>query len=173
MRITSTKIDDKVDEFLNVLANDVQQIQRNIAWLDELRSLVIKHDDVALQRLIETIQSQARCYKDNELERQTLREELAILLDCDSGKMTLSRLEVELSGRKKTQAIEMKAKLQALVKELKEEQLSTTMFLSDCSRFNGLLLKNVLEFGNTKGITYSPSGSTERNANTGFVNIQF
>jgi len=141
--------------------------------LDELRGLVIKHDDVALQKLLETIQSQASFYKDNELKRQSLREKLAILLDCNSGKMTLSRLEVELSGEKKAQVAEMKAKLQALVKELKQEQLSTTMFLSDCSRFNSLLLENVFELGSAKQITYSPSGFAERNTNTGFVNIQF
>jgi hypothetical protein len=169
----TSKIDDKIDEFLNVLANDVQQLQRNVSWLDELRSLVIKRDDVTLQKLLETIQSQASSYKDNELKRQSLREELAILFDCDSGKMTLSMLEVELSGVKKTQVTEMKAKLQVLVKELKEEQLKTTMLLSDCSRFNSLLLKNVLELGSAKGMTYSPSGFAEQNVDTGFVNMQF
>jgi len=173
MRIMTNKIDDKIDEFLNVLTNDARQLQRNISWLDELRGLVIKHDDVALQNLLETIQSQASCCKGNELKRQILQKELAILFDCDSGKMTLSRLEVELSGGKKIQVAQMKAKLQALVKELKEEQLSTTMFLSDCSRFNSLLLKNVLELGSAKGIIYSPSGFAEQNANTGFVNMQF
>ena len=173
MRIMDTTIEDKVDEFLNVLDRDVQQLQRNLSWLDEMRALVIKHDDLALQELLESVQSQAGSYKDNEFKRQSLREELAILFNCDATKITLSGLELELSGGKKTQIAQMKAKLQTLTKEFREEQLRTTMLLSDCSRFNSLLLENVLELGGTREITYNHSGFAERNRDTGFVNIQF
>lgn len=173
MKITANRIEDKVDEFLNVLTRDVRRLQMTLSWLDEMRGFVIKHDDVALQKLLETIQSQAGSFNDNELKREFLRKELAILLDRDPGKITLSALELELFGEKKAQVTRMKAQLQALVEELKQEHLKTTMLLSDCSRFNRLLLENVFELGSTREITYSPSGFAERNSETGFVNMQF
>lgn len=173
MRISTITIEDKVNEFLKVLAMDAQQLQATLTWLNEMRGLVIKHDDLALQKLLETVQAQASRSKNNELKRQRLRGELAIFFDCDSNKMTLTRLELELSGEQKAQVAQVKLKLQELVKELKDEHLKTTMLLSDCSRFNSLLLENVLEFSSSREITYSPNGFAERHSNAGFVNLQF
>jgi hypothetical protein len=86
--------------------------------------------------------------------------------------MTLSRLEAELSGEKKAEVIRRKIKLQTLAEELKKEHLSTTMLLSDCARFNSMLLTSVLELGQVGTITYGPRGSAERQINSAFVNLQ-
>ncbi len=87
--------------------------------------------------------------------------------------MTLSRLEAELPGEKKAEVAEIRKTLQILTKEFRKEHLSTTMLLSDCARFNSVLLRNVLEFAQTGTITYSSSGSCERQTNSTFVNLQF
>lgn len=87
--------------------------------------------------------------------------------------MTLSRLQTELSGEKKTQVAERKIELQALIGKLKKEHAGTMMLLSDCARFNSMLLKSIFQLGATGEITYSPQGSVQRQVNTAFVDSRF
>ena len=178
MKIAASEIEDKVDELLVVLDRDIRHIQENLLMLNELRSLVIKQDEVSLQKLLESIQSETNSYKDNELKRQSLREELETAFSCsiEQGIIVggfLSRLEAELTGEKKIEVADRKTKLRVLAEKLKREHLSTAMLLSDCSRFNSMLLKNILELGQAGTITYSPKGSAERQTNQAFVNLQF
>ena len=173
MKTAAIEIEDKIEQLLVVLDRDIRHIQENISILNQLRHLVIKRDDVSLRKLLESIQYGSNGYQDNELKRQSLREELAIVLDCSFEQMTLSRLEAELSGEKKAEIAERKTKLQALAAELKKEHLSTTMLLSDCARLNSVFLKSILEFGQVGTVTYSPKGSAERQTNPAFVNLQF
>jgi len=173
MKHAMTKIENKIDQLLLVLDKDIQNITENLSRLNELRSLVVKRDEVSLHKLLESIKSESGSYKENELKRQSLREELAIASNCSLKQMTLSRLEAELSGEKKADVTERKMKLQTLAKKLKKEHLSTTMLLSDCARFNSVLLNSVLEFGQARTITYSPKGFASRQTNSAFVNLQF
>jgi len=173
MKTVVVEIEDKVDELLGVLERDVQHIQESLSRLSELRSLVVKRDDASLHKLLESIKSESNSYKDNELKRRLLREELATALDCSFKQMTLSRLEDELSGEKKAEVAERKTKLQTLAKKLKKEHLSTAMLLSDCARFNSVLLTSVLELAQAGTITYNPRGFAERQTNSAFVNLQF
>jgi len=156
-----------------ILDEDIRHIRGNLSRLNELRSLVVKRDDTSLRKLLESIQYDSNSYKDNELKRRLLLKELATAFDCGFEQMTLSRLEVELSGEKKAEVTERKRELQTLAEKLKKEHLSTAMLLSDCARFNSALLRSVLELGQAGTITYSPNGSAERQANSAFVDLQF
>jgi len=173
MKIAVIEIEDKIDQLLTVLDNDIRHIMENLSRLNELRSLVVKRDDASLHKLLETIRSGSNTYRENGLKRQSLREELAIAANCSLKQMTLSRLEAELSGEKKAEVAERRVKLQTLAEKLKKEHLSTTILLSDCARFNSVLLKSVLEFRQAGAITYNPKGFTDRQANSAFVNLQF
>ena len=173
MKTATIEIESKVDQLVGVLDEDIRYIQENLSRLNELRSLVVKRDDTSLRKLLESIQSDLNSYKDNELKRRLLRKELAIAFECGFEQMTLSRLEVELSGEQKAEVAERKSKLQTLAEKLKKEHLSTAMLLSDCARFNSVLLKSILELGQAGTITYSPKGSAERQTNPAFVNLQF
>ena len=172
MKAATIEIEDKVNELLFALDGDIQYLRENLSRLNELRSQVVKRDEVSMRRLLETIKSESNSYKDNELKRQSLKEKLAIALDCSPKQMTLSRLEAELSEEKKHEVARRRIKLQTLVEKVKKEHLSTTMLLSDCARFNGVLLASVLELGQTGTSTYSPSGSVVRQTNSAFVNLQ-
>jgi hypothetical protein len=68
---------------------------------------------------------------------------------------------------------ERRKKLQTLVEKLKKEYLSTTMLLSECARFNSVLLKSVLELGQAEMITYSSGGFAERQTDSAFMNLRF
>ncbi len=173
MKTATIEIESKVDQLFGVLDEDIRYIQGNLSRLNELRSLVVKRDDTSLRKLLESIQSDLNSYKNNELKRRLLRKELAIAFECGFEQMTLSRLEVELSGEQKAEVAKRKSKLQTLAEKLKKEHLSTAMLLSDCGRFNSVLLRSILELGQAGTITYSPKGSAERQTNPAFVNLQF
>jgi len=173
MKTTAIEIEDRVDELIAVLDRDIQQMQESLSRLNELRSLVIKHDDAVLGKLLERIQSRSDSYKCNELKRQSIRKELAIILGCRVEQITLSRLEAELTGEKKAQVAERKTKLRLLADELKKEHLSTSLLLSDCARFNSVLLKGIFELGKAGTITYDSNGFAKRRTYRRLVNLQF
>ena len=172
MKNTIVEIEDKVDELITVLDRDIEHVEETLSVLNELRSLVIKRDDATLHELLESIQFKSNSYKENELRRQSLRKELATVLGYSLKEMTLSRLEAELSVEKKNEVAERRIKLKTLTEQLKKEHLSTSMLLSDCARFNSMLLTSVLELGQAGTITYGPKGSAERQINSAFVNLQ-
>lgn len=170
---TRLTVTDRVDELQGVLDKDIQHIQQTLSRLDELRSLVIKRNDASLAKLLDELEVESGSYKINELKRQSIRKELADALDCTPEQMTLSRLEEILPEEKKDQVTEKKAKLKALIKELKKKHLSTTLLLSDCARVNSLLLKGILGIGGTGTVYYNSNGSTKQQTDTTLVNLHF
>ena len=173
MKTALPETEGKIEELLVVLDKDIQRIEQSLLRLDELRTLVVKRDDAALGKLIESIGGESDSYKSNELKRQSIRKELATVLGCGFEQMTLTRLEAELAGEKRAEVAGRKTLLRALVKQLKKEHLSTAMLLSDCARFNSVLLKGIFDIGRPATITYDADGSAKRQAETAFVNLQF
>jgi len=173
MKATAFEIEDKVDELLVVLDKDIRHIEQTLSQLNDLRSLLIKRDDVALGRLLESIQVKSHSYGSHELKRQSIRKELATALGCSFGQMTLSRLETVLPEGKRAQVTQKQTKLRALTKELKKEHLGTTLLLSECARFNNLLLKSIFDLGETGALIYDSDGATRRQTETAFVNLHF
>jgi len=173
MKATAIEIENKVDELLTFLDEDSRHIQESLLKLNELRSLVIKRDTAALGRLLESIQAESDSYRSHELKRQSIRKDLANALGCNLEQMTLSRLEANLPKEKKEQVILRKTKLKSLINELKKEHLSTTLLLSECARFNNMLLKSIFDLGKTDVVYYDSNGATRRQTDTAFVNLQF
>jgi hypothetical protein len=173
MKATAIEIEDKVDELLAFLDEDSRHIQESLSKLNELRSLVIKRDDAALGRLLESIQAESDSYRSHELKRQSIRKDLANALGCNLEQMTLSRLEANLPKEKKDQVTRRKTKLKSLINELKKEHLSTVLLLSECARFNNMLLKSIFDLGKTDVVYYDSNGATRRQTDTAFVNLQF
>jgi hypothetical protein len=173
MTATAIEIEAKIDQLLVCLDKDIEHLRGTLSLLNELRSLVIKRDEDSLGRLLENIQTESDTYKSQELKRHTIRKELAIALGCDPEQVTLSKLEAVLPEEEKAQVAERKAELKAFIKELKKEHLSTALLLSECARFNRLLLKSILNFGKTGTVYYDSDGSTKQQNETAFVNLQF
>lgn len=172
MKATAAPIEDKVDQLLVCLDCDVQHMQESLQQLNEMRRLVIKRDGAALGKLLENIQGASDCYRNQELNRKSLRKELAESLGCDTEQMTLSALESCVPEAKKDQLTQMKTKLRSLSSELKKEYLSTALLLSECARFNNTLLKGILGLGKTESLHYKSNGQTRRHIDTVFVNLQ-
>lgn len=172
MRTSAIEIEDKIDELIVCLDKDIEHIQKNLIDLDQLRSLVIKRDDAALSRLLEEIQSESETYKEHESKRQSIRMELAKSFGCAAGEMTLSRLELSVAEQKKSLIIQRKAKLRALIEKLRKEYLSTAKLLSECARFNNMLLRSIFDLGNAGMVYYSANGTTKTQNESAFVNMK-
>jgi hypothetical protein len=172
MKATVINIEDKIDELLLVLDEDILHIKQSLSRLNELRSMVIKRDDVALGKLLELIRSDSEGYRKHELHRRSIRKELANALGFGLEQTTLSKLETCLPEEKKVQVIEKKMKLKSLIKELRKEHLSTALLLSDCARFNRMLLKGVFDPGKTRTVYYGSNGTTKQQNDMAFVNLQ-
>ena len=102
MKATIVSIEDKVDELLVCLDQDVRYMQENLQRLNEIRRLVIKRDEAALGKLLESIQAAAGCYREHELNRKSIRKELAYSLGLGIGETTLSALRNACRMQKKT-----------------------------------------------------------------------
>jgi hypothetical protein len=67
----------------------------------------------------------------------------------------------------------MKAELKSLTETLRREYLSTVLFVSECSRLNGMILKSIFKLGRAGEVYYNANGVTKRQTETAFVDIQF
>jgi len=172
MKAAASSIEDKVDQLLACLDQDVQRMQESLLQLNEMRRLVIKRDEAALGKLLESIQAGAGSYRIHESNRKSIRKELAENLGCGIEQMTLSTLQASLPEAKKDRVTLMKTKLRSLSVELKKEYMSTALLLSECARFNNLLLKGIFNLGKTESIHYTSNGKTRRQIDTAFVNLQ-
>ena len=172
MKILTLETEDMMHQLLAVLDTDIQHLEANITALDQLRRLVVKQDEEALKQLLSNLQSGTGRYRENESKRQALRQELAMIYDCDAKEITLSRFAAELSGEMKIQFAQRKAKLQTLTSLMKKEHANTFRLLTDCARFNRMLLKSIFNIGRNEATTYNAAGSTQREMNTMFMNFQ-
>ena len=172
MRTIESEIEEKVDELLVFLETDVRHMQESLSYLNELRGLVIKRDDVALGRLLESIQAKSESYTGNESNRQAKRKELASMLGCKLEQITLSELASHVQQDTRERISAMQAKLRSLAEELKKEHKSTSMLLSECARFNNLLLRSVFDLGQTGAVYYNSNGATKRHLDNALMNLE-
>lgn len=172
MKTSAFEIEDKVDELLICLDKDIENLQKNLSNLDELRSLVIKHDDVALGQLLEKIRAESDSYKKHEINRQSIIEQLSKYFNCNIKDVTLSKLGEFVPEAKKNHIIQSRIKLKTLTGKLRKENSRTALLLSECARFNKLLLKSIFNIGNTEAVFYNANGAARKRDERAFVNLQ-
>lgn len=173
MKTVAIEMEDKINELLDCLDRDIEHIQESLLNLDRLRSFVIKRDDDGLGRLLENIQAGADAYKEHEAERQSIRTALANSFGCNVGDVTLSRLELSVTDAKRARIVQSKTKLRSLTERFRKEYSSTAKLLSECARFNNLLLRSILDLGNKGMVCYGAKGTTKTQSDSAFVNVKF
>ncbi len=166
-------VEEKVEKLLACLDEDARRIEESLSQLNQLRTLVIKRDDEALGRLLESIQAQSDQHSRQQQDRQSVRTELANAFGCSLEQMTLSALQKKLPEAERERVNQMRAKLKGLVAELRKEYAGTMLLLSECSRLNNLLLKSIFKLGGTGDVYYNANGVVRRQSKTAFVNLQF
>ncbi len=179
--MVSPTLEIKITALLEVLDEDVRHLESALAQLDLLRSLLIRRENAALERLLGDIQQQAEAYRAIEQKRQQLRKDLALDLGCTEGELTLSRLRRKLSGPPCSEAqrrcgaavAARQARLRSLAAQLKREHTLTALLLRDAARFNRSLLRVFLGSTGRGCATYSPTGVAERGPGAALMSIQF
>lgn len=161
-KMAAMEIENKIDEMLKCLDVDIEHIQTNLSRLNELRAFVIKRDDKELMRLLNEIQMESDSYKEHELKRQMIRRKIANMLGCGMEKVTLSTLENMLDEEKRNIVSAKKGHLKSLVERFKSEYASTIILVSECSRFNKLLIKSIFEPAKTSSVYYNSKGTTRQ-----------
>jgi len=174
MRSSVFDIDLQVDELLKYTEADAQRLQNSLSLLDELRKLVIKRDEAGLHKLLKAIQVlPTKGGADIQSQREAARRRLAEMLGWEIRETTLSRLETVVSEARRHAIAERKAQLMSLTMSLRTEYSRTAILLSECARFNRLLLDNILKSGRITGVTYTSDGSKKQQSQTAFVDMHF
>jgi hypothetical protein len=174
MNITiPTPLREKVEALIGVLDVDVQHLTASLAHLDALRSLVIKRDEAGLNDLLDAIRSDSTGYQGNEHKRQYLRQDLADLMGCSLGELTLSCLEQCLPDPWPRALAERKQVLRELTSQVRQEHMRTSWLLRDCARLNGLILDALMNPGRDTTLTYSGTGKTQQHRENSLMNLQF
>jgi hypothetical protein len=165
-------ISDKIAQMLSCLQEDIRNIEQILEYLDEIRASVLKRDENVLSHLLQITQAEADEYKNQESRRNLIRAELANFLNYDVQQITLSKLEQILPESIQAQVKEKKNKLKLLTDKLQKEHLNTILLLSECARFNRMILSGIFDFGKKDVITYSASGIKPRQAGRNLVNFK-
>jgi hypothetical protein len=158
---------------LEVLDEDIRHLESTLSRLNILRSLLIKREDAALQKLLDEVRGQAEAYQANERKREQLRKDLAVDLGCAQRDLTLSKLAGELAGQAVGVALaDRQARLRTLTAQLKQEHTLTVLLVRDCMRFNRSVLHVFLGSGGG-GATYSATGAAKHEINATLMNMTF
>ena len=171
MKTLSLEFDNYIDPLIDVLERDIEHIDSTLGILDQLRGMVIKRDDKSLNLLLEKVRLKTVKYANVENRRQAIRKELARLWGCETKEMTLTRLIQILPPERSEQVRQTKERLEHLLSKFKAEHLSTFMLLSECSRFNEVMLSALLN-GKRDESTYNRQGSMKWQKNQSIVNLQ-
>jgi hypothetical protein len=171
MKTLSLEFDNYIDPLIDVLERDIEHIDSTIEMLDQLRGMVIKRDDKSLNLLLEKARIKTEKYASVENRRQVIRKELARIWGCETKEMTLTKMIQILEPSRSEQVRQVRDKLENLLSKFKAEHLSTFMLLSECSRFNGIMLSALLN-GRQDEPTYNRQGSMNRQSKQNIMNLQ-
>jgi hypothetical protein len=161
------------EELLAVLETDALHMQESLSILDRMRGLVIKHDESGLQEMLQQIRAKADAYAAAESQRQRLRRQLAVLLDCPLAELTLSRLTAALHPPLRDRAVRQRAILRDLAERLRREHRNTSLLLTDCVRFNLALFRAIFHQGKTQPVVYGATGMARPVPSSHLMNVQF
>ena len=170
--MTSSAVETNVERLLAVLDEDIRHLETTLVQLDALRGLLIKRDDAALEQLLAEIRGRTETYAANEQMRQTLRADLALALECDADRLTLSKLQSMLPEPQRASVATRQKKLSSLIADLKGEYMLTAVLVSDCARFNRTLVRTFFGAGSQVGVLYNPTGQARHQTNTTLMSLQ-
>ncbi len=179
--MVSPTVEKKVTALLEVLDADGRHLESALSRLDQLRSLLIRRENAALERLLGEIHQQADAYRAMEQKRQQLRRDLALDLGCTEGELTLSRLRQVLTSSTCSEAqrrlaaavADRQARLRSLAAQIRREHSLTALLLREAARFNQSLLRVFLGSAGRGCATYSPTGAAHRDAGAALMSMQF
>ena len=146
--------EDHMDSVVEKLLKEIEELERQIAAHPFGGLFDKKRSDQLYQKL------------------RKKRKELANMLGCKLEQITLSELASRVPQGARERVSAMQAKLRPLAEELKKEHMSTFILLSECARFNSLLLRSVFDLGQTGTVYYNSNGATKRHVDMPLMNLE-
>jgi hypothetical protein len=166
------QIEKDIAEMLEILDADITNTESDINILNELRGYLVSRDEKNMLRLLYAVRSIIQNRQDNQAKRFNVRRKLAQSLGCAVEKLTLSKLCDYIEEPFKAAIAERRNVLVQIVERFKTEYEATVFLLSDCARFNSLLLRSLVDFGSAESTTYKP-GKVNRVDSAAFINTQY
>ncbi len=161
-----------IDWLLGVLDDDLENLEKNISRLVELKELVIKREEGKLQELLNKIKNESGEVSKNEARREKIRKQIADLLKLEPSEVTLTSL-MQIVSDEYAEKIRYKQKqLMEMSYELKKEHLSTALLLKDMSRLNHMILNSIFDRSKQQGVTYNSAGGAKRESGSNFMNMK-
>jgi hypothetical protein len=166
------QIEKDIAEMLEILDADIVNTESDINTLNELRGYLVSRDEKNMLGLLYAVRSIIQNRQDNQAKRFNVRKKLAQSLGCAVEKLTLSKLCDCIEEPFKSAIAERRNVLIQIVERFKTEYEATVFLLSDCARFNSLLLRSLVGLGLTESVTYE-HGKVNRVDNAAFINMQY
>jgi len=173
MNVTSKNINELIEELLAILDADAEHLESALNHLNNLREGVIKRNEPALEQLLESIKGQQEGRETIESRRQELRRIAAARFGCRADQVNLSRFMQYLPEGMRQKITQRKATLEQLIAKLKTEYMGTAMLLSECTRFNRILIDSIMGSRCGAATVYNANGQAQRPSGSGFVTMQF
>lgn len=164
MKTMSLEFNSLIDELIEVLEIDIVNIESTLEMLSKLRKMVIKRNENGLQLLLEKARISTKRQDSVENRRQEIRAKLAVICECSANEMTLTRLCQIVGDQRGDTIYQIKERLGTSISKLKAEQLSTSMLLTECRRFNDVMLGALLN-NRRDDLTYNRSGKKKWQSN--------
>ena len=171
MKTSDDRLDDLADELLSVLGDDIRHIEQTLERLDALRAAVIRRDEEGLKCLLDEVADEQASYALVEQRRAVIRKQMADVIGCGIGEMHLSKLCGQLRGEKRDLMAQAQQELKVMCKKLRKEHMATNILLTECARFNNLLLRGILGNGR-ETVTYNSRGDASWELQKGMVSIR-
>ena len=172
MNLAAVELNDRIGELLDVLRREIEQMEYNLSILTKLRMLVVKHDNPALEAMLEAIRYQAGKYEKQNSDRNLARQRLAEFFNCGTENITLSKLQKIAPSEQQSLIASVKEQLSDLVNRLTVEYKSTAALMSELARFNRVLLDSIFQRSQLQNLTYNASGIPRRNSEAAFMSFE-
>jgi hypothetical protein len=167
------EITEKTQQLLVVLREELERMRVCINRIQHLKSFVITRKDSQLQSMLEEIRNESGKYDEIKLKRSLIRQQLAGLLGCSENQVTLSLLLTKFGGGLHQQIAETREKLKKVTSQLTVEHKSTTHLLCECTRFNRMLLNNLMNLSSPEITTYDSAGQTKTSRENSMMDVKF
>lgn len=173
MNVVDITINSLIEELSAILDADAEHIETTLGNLNDLRAGLIRRSEPGLEQLLETVRQRQDQREAVEAKRQKFRHVAAKILGCRSDQVNLTRFMEHLPQKQQEDLMLRKTRLENLVSKLKTEYMATATLLSECSRFNRMLIESIIGNCCKGATTYNSSGQTQRHNGSGFVTMQF
>lgn len=159
MEISDIRLNGLVNELLELLEQDAENISLTLRRLNRLRAAVIKRDQDDIKVLLGTVRNEEDVNEKIELRRFEVRSRLAEYLGWDLEQVNLTNLRKKVTQETADILKVKQEELRELTRKLRIEHECTSSLLKECSRFNKMLLRAILNNGD-ETVTYNSRGGT-------------